>query len=67
MIECTDEQWWNAVIIKKAQKEKELQISDSDYFQLELAKIEEALQNINQLIQKYIYENEELNFKSVVI
>jgi DNA repair ATPase RecN len=61
MIEYNDELWWNAEKLKKAQKEKERHIIDSDYFQQELAKIEEALQNLSHLIKKYANENKELN------
>jgi hypothetical protein len=58
MIECNDGQWWNGEKLKKGRLAVQQQISDSDYFQIEFEKIEEALHNICRLMKKYVEGNE---------
>jgi hypothetical protein len=56
MIDSFDNTWWNDEKTIKEGKKKLHGVSDSELFQLELSKIEEALENISYLIRKYMEE-----------
>lgn len=56
MIEYIDNQWWINERSTKSEGKGHKEMSDSDYFQIELLKIEEALTNISRLIRKYMVD-----------
>lgn len=47
-------QWWNNEKYSMVNKQNQRTGSDSDLFQHELSRIEEALSNISHLIRKYV-------------
>ena len=56
MIDYNDKQWWKNEKMIKSESKSHQAMTDSDYFQIELLKIEEALVNISHLIRKYMVE-----------
>lgn len=56
MIDYNDKQWWKNEKMIKSKSKGHQEMTDSDYFQIELLKIEEALTNISYLIRKYMVE-----------
>ena len=54
MIDSFDNTWWNDEKTTMEGKRKAHGVNDFDLFQLELSKIEEALENISHLIKKYL-------------
>ena len=56
MIDYNDKQWWKNEKPTKSEGKGHTEMTDSDYFQIELLKIEEALTNISDLIRKYMVE-----------
>jgi hypothetical protein len=56
MIDSYDNRWWNEEKSGEGNNKKVHGVSDSDLFQIELSKIDEALENIAQLIRKYLEE-----------
>jgi hypothetical protein len=56
MIENSEDQWWNDEENAPSKKRGGRHISDSEFFQIEISKIEEALHNLSQFLKRYVEE-----------